>query len=135
MLRALKARGVRIAIDDFGTGYSSLALLQDLPIDILKIDKAFVSTPDESEANAHKVLGAILTLAQTLGFTTVAEGVEEASHAALLATLGCDIGQGFFWSRPLTARDASLLLADTGSTPCFAEALVPRISVGRERLP
>ncbi len=112
VLSALKAKGVRIAIDDFGTGYSSLAMLQDLPIDILKIDKAFVSPADESEARSHKVLGAILTLAQTLGFRTVAEGVEEASHAALLTKLGCDIGQGFLWSRPLKAEDAWSLLVD-----------------------
>ena len=100
VLRSLKATGVRIAIDDFGTGYSSLSVLQDLPIDILKIDKAFVSPPDESATNGHKVLGAILTLAQTLGLQTVAEGVELPDQAALLTAGGCDIGQGFFWARP-----------------------------------
>ncbi len=115
VLETLKARGVRIAIDDFGTGYSSLAMLQELPIDILKIDKAFVSPPDEGDANADKVLGAILTLAKTLGFLTVAEGVEQPSQAALLTTLGCDIGQGFLWSRPLRAEDAWSLLVDSRS--------------------
>ncbi len=111
VLRSLKAGGMRIAIDDFGTGYSSLSLLQDLPIDILKIDKAFVSPPDDNEAHGHKVLGAILTLAQTLGLQTVAEGVEQVDQAALLTARGCDIGQGFLWSRPLTKDDAWTLLA------------------------
>jgi diguanylate cyclase (GGDEF)-like protein/PAS domain S-box-containing protein len=115
VLRALKARGVRIAIDDFGTGYSSLSLLQDLPIDILKIDKAFVSPPEENETNGHKVLGAILTLAQTLGLRTVAEGVEQVDQAALLTARGCDIGQGFLWARPLTTDDAWTLLASLDS--------------------
>jgi EAL domain-containing protein (putative c-di-GMP-specific phosphodiesterase class I) len=127
LLRAFKARGVRIAIDDFGTGYSSLAVLQDLPVDILKIDKAFVSPPAESEASAHKVLGAILTLAQTLGFRTVAEGVEQASQASLLAALGCEIGQGYFWARPLTADDAWSLLTGPGSELSSDHALISTI--------
>jgi diguanylate cyclase (GGDEF)-like protein/PAS domain S-box-containing protein len=113
ILRALKTKGVRIAIDDFGTGYSSLSLLQDLPIDILKIDKAFVSPPANSESNGHKVLGAILTLAQTLGLRTVAEGVEQVDQAALLTAGGCDIGQGFLWAPPLTAQDAWTLLTNS----------------------
>jgi diguanylate cyclase (GGDEF)-like protein/PAS domain S-box-containing protein len=115
VLRALKARGVRIAIDDFGTGYSSLSVLQDLPIDILKIDKAFVSPPAESETNGDKVLGAILTLAQTLGLRTVAEGVEQVDQAALLTARGCDIGQGFLWGRPLVPHDAWTLVATLDS--------------------
>ncbi len=111
VLRSLKSRGVRIAIDDFGTGYSSLSLLQDLPIDILKIDKAFISPLQGSETNGHRVLGAIITLAQTLGLRTVAEGVERVDQAALLTARGCDLGQGFLWARPLTADDAWTLLA------------------------
>jgi diguanylate cyclase (GGDEF)-like protein len=116
-LRVLKAKGVRIAIDDFGTGYSSLSLLQDLPIDILKIDKAFVSPPAETESNGHKVLSAILTLAQTLGLQTVAEGVEQVDQAALLTARGCDVGQGFLWARPLTPQDAWTLLTNPEAEP------------------
>ena len=121
VLRALKTKGVRIAIDDFGTGYSSLSLLQDLPIDILKVDKAFVSPPLESEENDHRVLGAILTLAQTLGLKTVAEGVEQDDQATLLATGGCDYVQGFLWARPLSPEDARLLLTKNGAgRPAFS---------------
>jgi diguanylate cyclase (GGDEF)-like protein len=105
VLSALKAEGVRIAVDDFGTGYSSLSYLQDLPIDILKIDKAFVS-PTERETTGNEVLGAILSLAQTLGLRTVAEGVEEPEQAVLLTAGGCDTAQGFLWSRPLPPEDA-----------------------------
>ena len=115
VLRALKAKGVRIAIDDFGTGYSSLSVLQELPIDILKIDKAFVSPPTESETDGHSVLGAILILAQSLGLRTVAEGVEQVDQAAILTARGCDIGQGFLWGRPLAADDAWALIASSDS--------------------
>ncbi len=116
VLRSLKALGVRVAIDDFGTGYSSLAYLKDLPIDILKVDKAFVS-PEDQSTDGEKLLGAILTLAQTLGLRTIAEGVEQQEQADLLLQAGCDIGQGFLWSRPLTADDAWKLLtsADGGA--------------------
>ena len=114
VLWALKAEGVRIAIDDFGTGYSSLSHLQDLPVDILKIDKAFVSPVGDrmagSETNNQRILGAILALGQTLGLEIVAEGIEAPEQAAALGAAGCDVGQGFLWSRPLAAVDATALL-------------------------
>jgi diguanylate cyclase (GGDEF)-like protein/PAS domain S-box-containing protein len=110
VLHALKALGVRISIDDFGTGYSSLSYLQNLPIDILKVDKAFVATVDENNTETHKLVLAILNMARSLGLRTVAEGVEEPGQAAFLATSGCDIGQGFLWARPLTTDDAWQLL-------------------------
>ena len=113
VLCALKSTGVRIAIDDFGTGYSSLSYLKDLPIDILKVDRAFVSPPDENETNGHEVLGAILNLARTLGLRTVAEGVEKSDQAAFLTAHGCDFGQGFLWARPLTVEDAGTLLTES----------------------
>lgn len=113
VLSTLKATGARIAIDDFGTGYSSLSYLKNLPIDILKVDKAFVSPSDEGETNGHEILGAILNLARTLGLRTVAEGVEEPEQAARLIANGCDIGQGFLWARPLTVEDAERLLIES----------------------
>jgi diguanylate cyclase (GGDEF)-like protein/PAS domain S-box-containing protein len=116
VLYRLKSTGVRIAIDDFGTGYSSLSYLKDLPIDILKVDKAFVSPPDEGETDGHEVLGAILSLARTLGLSTVAEGVEEPEQAARLTAGGCDFGQGYLWARPLTVEDAETLLTESQAT-------------------
>ncbi len=111
-LQSLKNQGVRIAIDDFGTGYSSLSYLQNLPIDILKIDKTFVSGPDSMGSDStdstdnDQLLSAIITLAHTLGLATVAEGVEQTRHATLLAAQGCDSGQGYLWAAPLATEQA-----------------------------
>ena len=103
-LRELKALGLRIALDDFGTGYSSLACLHLLPVDTVKIDRSFVADSETSEY--HRVLiEATIRVAQALGMTTVAEGIETASQAALLRRLHCGRGQGFYWARPMTAPD------------------------------
>ena len=124
VLRRLKSEGVRIAIDDFGTGYSSLSYLQNLPLDILKVDKAFVSPGAGGEADTEALLGAILNLAHTLGLRTVAEGVQTAAQADFLARHGCDAGQGFLWAPPLSADDAWKLISDPDfrSTPWRAPA-------------
>jgi EAL domain-containing protein (putative c-di-GMP-specific phosphodiesterase class I) len=106
----LKGLGVRIAIDDFGTGYSSLAYLRRFPIDMLKIDKAFVDgigKGREDTALAH----AIVKLSHTLQLHTVAEGIEQAEQAAHLASLGCQDGQGFLFARPLNPEAMTELLA------------------------
>jgi diguanylate cyclase (GGDEF)-like protein/PAS domain S-box-containing protein len=110
MLARLSAEGMSIAIDDFGTGYSSLSYLQDLPVDILKVDKSFVSPIDGTATTGSKLLGPILNLAHSLGLRTIAEGVEEESQAEFLIASGCDIGQGFLWSGPLAVADAWDLL-------------------------
>lgn len=115
ILHRLKATGVRIAIDDFGTGYSSLSYLQDLPIDILKIDKAFVSPTVARDDDSPSLVGAILNLARTLGLSSVAEGIERPEQLALLETSGCDTGQGFLWAPPLTADDAWTVLTTVGA--------------------
>ncbi len=92
-------------MDDFGTGYSSLAYLQRLPIDVLKIDKSFVSgmiiDPD-----AVSIVRAVLSLADALGMSTTAEGIETVELATTLATLGCAHGQGYYFARPLEAGAA-----------------------------
>ncbi len=113
-LESLKEQGVHIAIDDFGTGYSSLAYLQNLPIDILKVDKVFVSRLTDSGATTDgNLLGAIINLARSLGLATIAEGVELPGQARMLAEQGCDIGQGYLWSRPVPAADAWVLVKDS----------------------
>ena len=109
-LRSLKALGVRLAIDDFGTGYSSLAYLQQFPIDVLKIDRSFVSgivdTP-KSEA----IVRTLVELGKSLGIEVVAEGIENEDQRRLLAAQSVDTGQGFLFARPLDVAALDQLLA------------------------
>jgi len=102
---ALKALDATVAMDDFGTGYSSLAYLQRLPIDVLKIDKSFVSGM-MVDPDAVAIVRAVLSLAEALGMSTTAEGIETVELATTLATLGCASGQGFYFARPLPAEAA-----------------------------
>ena len=102
---ALKALNTTVAMDDFGTGYSSLAYLQRLPIDVLKIDKSFVSGM-MVDPDAVAIVRAVLSLAEALGMSTTAEGIETVELATTLATLGCASGQGFYFAKPLEAAAA-----------------------------
>jgi diguanylate cyclase (GGDEF)-like protein/PAS domain S-box-containing protein len=110
MLVDLKALGVRLAIDDFGTGYSSLNYLRRFPIDELKIDRSFVASLDDGPTQSAVVLS-ILRLSETLHLETVAEGIEEPSQLALLRDLGADLGQGYFFARPLSVDGMTDLIA------------------------
>ncbi len=113
-LDELRRLGVRVAIDDFGTGYSSFAALEDLSVDILKIDKRFVDILVR-DAEGHGLVKAIMQLAQTLGLETVAEGVEFESQGRALIELGCTHMQGFLFA-PAIAGEATLeFLAESGS--------------------
>jgi diguanylate cyclase (GGDEF)-like protein len=112
-LNTLKGLGVRIAIDDFGTGFSSLSTLADLPVDILKIDRAFVSG-QASGAPSVPMLEGILGLARKLSLDVIAEGIEEPDQLDLLQALGCDIGQGYLLARPAPAEALEALLASGG---------------------
>jgi len=103
---ALKALDTTVAMDDFGTGYSSLAYLQRLPIDVLKIDKSFVSGM-MVDPDAVAIVRAVLSLAEALNMSTTAEGIETVELATTLATLGCASGQGFYFAKPLEP-DAAL---------------------------
>jgi diguanylate cyclase (GGDEF)-like protein len=110
----LKALGVRIAIDDFGTGYSSLAYLRRFPIDMLKIAREFVDGLGRDEHD-DVITRAIVELAGTLGLLTVAEGIETHDQQTFVTALGCDLGQGYLFSRPVEAEAAlELLTRDTG---------------------
>jgi len=105
VLDALKALSCRVAMDDFGTGYSSLASLQRLPIDVLKIDRQFVKGMlDDRDSTA--IIRAILSLANALGMSTIAEGIECRQAARTLGALGCRVGQGFYFSRPMPEEEA-----------------------------
>jgi diguanylate cyclase (GGDEF)-like protein len=105
VLQALKQANVRIAMDDFGTGYTSLALLQKLPIDVLKIDQSFVSEM-LADGDSTAIVRAILSLARALGMATTAEGIDSDDLAEMLTELGCTYGQGYHYSEPLDADAA-----------------------------
>jgi EAL domain-containing protein (putative c-di-GMP-specific phosphodiesterase class I) len=113
-MRTLKDLGVRIAIDDFGTGFSSLGYLRDFPIDLLKIDKSFVDGILIDGQQVALVEG-IVRIAGTLGMKVIAEGIEDAQQQALLAAMGCEFGQGFLFSPPVTAEASEGLLREQGS--------------------
>jgi diguanylate cyclase (GGDEF)-like protein/PAS domain S-box-containing protein len=103
-LLGLKLLGVRLAVDDFGTGYSSLAYLQRLPVDTVKIDRAFIKGLGRM-SNDSAIVAAILALADALELTVTAEGVETCDHLAALTALGCKQGQGFYWSPPVAPAE------------------------------
>ena len=109
-MRALKDLGATLAMDDFGTGYSNLAHLQTLPIDILKIDRSFV-TGMLADRDKIAIVRAVLSLAQALNMRTVAEGIETDALAQTLSALGCNMGQGFLYAPPLEAPDAYAMIA------------------------
>jgi EAL domain-containing protein (putative c-di-GMP-specific phosphodiesterase class I) len=105
-LRTLSVAGVKIALDDFGTGYASLMHLKRFPVDVIKIDRSFISDM-EVDTNNAAIVKAVLSLGQSLGIEVVAEGVETAVQAALLLEHGCDLGQGYHFGRPMPGRDVS----------------------------
>jgi diguanylate cyclase (GGDEF)-like protein/PAS domain S-box-containing protein len=107
----LKALGVTLAIDDFGTGYSSLAYLRRFPVDTLKIDRSFVERLGE-QSDDTALANTIVQLGQSLGMSTVAEGIEEYGQLAALRAMGCTFAQGFYFSRPVPAAEAGRLLLE-----------------------
>jgi EAL domain-containing protein (putative c-di-GMP-specific phosphodiesterase class I) len=122
-LTLLKALGVRLAVDDFGTGYSSLAYLRQFPIDVLKIDRSFVSgITDTSEAVA--LVHAMVQLGKALGLETVAEGVENEGQRVQLAAENIDTVQGFLFARPLDVGAVSRLLEDSARNPAALASLL-----------
>lgn len=109
-LRDLSDLGVRIAIDDFGTGYSSLSYLQRFPLDMLKIDRSFVDDLGRDPKGAA-IVGTVCTLGRNLGLQILAEGVESAEQVEQLRRLGCDLGQGYYFSRPVPGEQAERLIS------------------------
>jgi hypothetical protein len=110
-LRQIKQLGVRVAIDDFGTGYSSMAYLQQFPVDILKIDRSFVTGMVES-AEGAALVRALVQLGKALGITTLAEGIEDEIQLYRLRAEKCDAGQGYLFAKPLSAADAERFMAE-----------------------
>ena len=116
ILSRLDEMGIRLAIDDFGTGYSSLAYLKRLPVDELKIDKSFILGMEENENDAV-IVRSTIDLGRNLGLRVVAEGVETAKAWNRLVSLGCDIAQGYYLSRPVPADQLTEWLRERAATP------------------
>jgi diguanylate cyclase (GGDEF)-like protein len=108
-LRTLKSIGVQLAIDDFGMGYSSLSSLERFPVDVLKIDKSFVGHVGAEESR-RSLARMIVALGDALSLRTIAEGVEHAEQATALSAMGCEMAQGFFYSRPVTPAEITLMI-------------------------
>lgn len=113
VLHAFEAQGVKIAIDDFGTGYSSLARLGDFPFHKLKIDARFVKDIDTTPSK-RRIVAAIISLAQSLDMAACAEGVETEKTHSILKDLGCDLGQGWLYGKPMPAKDARPVAVELG---------------------
>jgi diguanylate cyclase (GGDEF)-like protein/PAS domain S-box-containing protein len=109
-LERLKEAGVRLALDDFGTGYSSLGYLHQFPVDVLKIDRSFVMCLGERTSREAELVRTIVRLGEGLSLTTVAEGIEDHHQFMTLKRLGCELGQGFYFARPVPAEQIAPLL-------------------------
>ena len=123
MLEEIKALGISLAIDDFGTGYSSLSYLHRFPLDTLKIDRSFISGMDWEGNEGMEIARTILPMANNLRLDVIAEGVETAEQLASLRNLRCKYGQGYYFSRPLTADAAAALLAEH---PVWGDVMVAK---------
>ncbi len=110
-LRQIRKRNIKLSIDDFGTGYSSLSYLRRFPIDNLKIDRSFIEQMNFDSEN-FEIVRLIITLAKTLGMDTISEGVETQQQLSQLKILGCEFGQGYLFSKPLTPQAVELMLAE-----------------------
>jgi EAL domain-containing protein (putative c-di-GMP-specific phosphodiesterase class I) len=109
-LRDMSAEGIRVAIDDFGTGYSSLEQLRRMPVDVVKVDRSFVSGMS-ADATDRELVAAVVGMGRALKLCVVAEGIETAEQAEELREMGCDLGQGYLFSRPVPGEELEALVA------------------------
>ena len=107
-LNQLHESGIKIAIDDFGTGYSSLSYLKAFNVDILKIDQSFVKDMVDNQ-NDHDIAKAVVSLGKALELELVAEGIETQAQADLLLKMGCKVGQGFLYSKPIFSEEFGVI--------------------------
>ena len=134
--KELKAFGAQLALDDFGTGYSCLRHLQVLPFDKIKIDASFVQSM-MSQRESRKIVAAIVGLGLSLGLETVGEGIEEKEHADLLFSLGCGLGQGWWYGRPMPATELVAFLAKEEQMPGSKDeaSVVADVALNLEAMP
>jgi len=129
MLKQIKETGVQISIDDFGTGYSSLSYLHRFPIDLLKVDRSFVSAMEENSENGE-IVRTVIALAKALKLKVVAEGIESIHQFHQLRILGCEYGQGYLFSKPLPIAEIEKLLQDGGRwrniLPAHSRPIIPQ---------
>jgi EAL domain-containing protein (putative c-di-GMP-specific phosphodiesterase class I) len=111
ILSHLKSMGIRIALDDFGTGFSSMSYLEKLPVDTLKIDRAFIATIDAA-GRGGVIAKLVLDMARALNMNVVAEGLERPEHLTFLRSQNCDVGQGYLFSKPLPPDALARFLSD-----------------------
>jgi EAL domain-containing protein (putative c-di-GMP-specific phosphodiesterase class I) len=128
-MRRLRSLGVQIALDDFGTGYSSLTYLHRFPVCALKIDRSFLSRMTESKSDTE-IVRTIVTLAHNLGLKVIAEGVETVEQVNLLQFMGVEFGQGFYFSRPVSAEAMAQLLVTKPQVPTEVAALDVKKNLG-----
>jgi EAL domain-containing protein (putative c-di-GMP-specific phosphodiesterase class I) len=122
-VRELKRLGVGLILDDFGTGYSSLSYLNRLPIDVLKLDRSFIAPlRGGGDRTTAAIVSGIVTMAEALGMTVVAEGIEDPAQVEELRSLGCTYAQGFLFARPMPAAELDCLLRGGGQVPAPAAA-------------
>ena len=112
MLQQIRDIGVRLSVDDFGTGYSSLSYLHRFPIDTLKVDRSFVNMMEDGGGENAEIVNTIIALAQSLKLSVIAEGIESIYQLNELRRLGCEYGQGYFFSRPLPVGEIEKILDD-----------------------
>jgi EAL domain-containing protein (putative c-di-GMP-specific phosphodiesterase class I) len=124
IVTSLKNQGVRLALDDFGTGFSSLAHIRSLPFDIIKIDRSFVANLNAKRESAA-IIRAVTTLAAALSVPVCVEGIESEDAYKAVVRLGCAIGQGWYFGKPMTAEQARELLAAShrGNHPTLSAAV------------
>ena len=125
MIDVLRHAGSKVYIDDFGTGFSNLSYLKTLPVDAVKIDQAFVRTIT-TDASDEVIVSGIISIAQKLRLITIAEGIETAEQADRLRSMGCRLGQGYYFSKPMPAANCRALLEQVGATRRFTETVKMR---------
>jgi diguanylate cyclase (GGDEF)-like protein/PAS domain S-box-containing protein len=130
MLKELRTLGVELSIDDFGTGYSSLSYLHCFPVSTLKVDRSFVNQMTDYNDNTELVR-TIITLARSLGMEVVAEGIETESQLAQLKALECERGQGYYFSKPMSAEAARDFLLGTSASQLFSDSVGPIQSISQ----
>jgi EAL domain-containing protein (putative c-di-GMP-specific phosphodiesterase class I) len=119
VLKNLKEKGIDAAIDDFGTGYSSLSHLHRLPVEYLKIDKSFIANINVDQ-DRETIVRTILAMAKSLGIKTIAEGIDRPAQQAILGELGCDIGQGYLYSKPMPYEKFQTFIEQNQQNSAFA---------------